>query len=300
MKKIVTHNSSFHADDVFAVATLQIYLDNISEKYTVIRSRDEDIINSGDYVVDVGHVYDEDENRFDHHQESFKEFGYLKIPYSSFGLVWKHFGKEITENKHVWEKIRNEFVTIIDANDNGLLTSLPAIENLQPLSPEEFIFSFRPFYNERTEENLYKGFLKAVEFAKGYLQRKIQEEKNRESLRDEFELVFKSKKNYFKTDSVKALVLPKPLPWKDFLSLDEENDIDFVVHERENGHWMAVGVPVSKNSMKVKIKKNSWAGLRDDELSKKIGVPDMVFYHKTGYILVAKTKEAVLEALRRI
>lgn len=302
MKKIVTHDSSFHADDVFAVATLQIYLDKIGETYKVVRSRDKEIIDKADFVVDTGHVYDEEENRFDHHQESFKEVGYLDIPYSSFGLVWKHFGKQIcgegAVGKHVWTKLRNEFVTVIDANDNGIVTASETIKGLEPLDPEIFIFSWRPHYNERTDENLYKGFTEAVKFAKGFLERQIKLAQAKEELRDEFELVLKSKKNIFKTDSLKVLVLPKPLPWKEFIDL-ENNDFDFVVHERENGDYMAVGVPVARNSMKVKVKKNSWLGLDAEALTEKSGVKDMVFYHKTGYILVAKTKEAVLEALEK-
>lgn len=298
MKKIVTHDSSFHADDCFAVATLQIYLDKLGEKYKIIRSRDPEIIASGDYIVDVGQIYDEDENRFDHHQPTFNEKGFLDIPYSSFGLIWKHFGKEVCENKNVWKKIRNDFVTVIDANDNGLQTSLPAIPGLTPLDPETFIFSFRPLYNERTDENLYKGFLDAVEFAKGYLQREIRKELAKEDMRDEFELVLKSKKNILKTDSIRALLLPKPLPWKDFL--DEENDFDFIVFEREDGSWMAQGVPPNKNTMKVKVFKKSWGGLTGENLSEKAGVKDLIFYHKTGYILVGKTRESIIEALKMI
>lgn len=298
MKKIVTHNSDFHADDVFAVATLQIYLDKVGEKYKIIRSRDPEIIATGDYVLDVGSIYDEEENKFDHHQESFKEKGYLNIPYSSFGLIWKHFGKEIVENKNVWENIRNEFVTIIDANDNGVDTAIPAVAGLNPFDPETFIFSWRPAFNERTDENLYRGFLEAVDFAKGFLIRIIKKKLIKESLREEFEKVLKSKKNILTTDSAKILILPAPLPWKDFL--DSDNDFDFVVMERENGDWMATGVPVTKNSMKVKIKKNSWAGLTNSELSEKVGVKDLIFYHKTGYILVGKTKDSIIAALQKI
>lgn len=298
MKKIVTHNSKFHADDAFAVATLEIYLEKLGEKYKVVRSRDPEIITSGDYVVDVGGIYDEDINRFDHHQPECNEKGYLDIPYSSFGLVWKHFGKNICENKNVWEKIRNEFVTVIDANDNGINTVLPAIKNLQPFGPEIFIQTFRPNYNEYTDENLYKGFLKAVDFAKGFLERLISSEKVKEETRDEFEQVLKNKKNIFKTDSIKALVLPKHLPWKDFL--DDDNDFEFIVFEREDGSWMAQAVEPKKDTKGVKYFKKTWAGLRDEELSEKVGVKDLVFYHKTGYILVGKTKESIIEALKKI
>lgn len=299
MKKIVTHNANFHADDVFSVATLEIYLDKIGEKYKVIRSRDPEIWEQGDFVVDTGHIYDEEINRFDHHQETFQEKGYLNIPYSSFGLVWKHFGMELCENKHVWTKLRNEFVTVIDANDNGIITSLPSIKGLQPIDPETFIFSFKPPYNERNEETMYKAFLEAVEFAKGFLEREIKSLKQKEESREEFEKVLKLKKNILKTDSITALILPKPMPWKDFLDMDD-NDFDFVISEREEGVWMAQGVQKNKNTMELKVVKKSWAGLTDQVLSEKVGVPDLVFYHKTGYLLVGKTKESVISALEKI
>ena len=69
MKKLVTHNGSFHSDDIFAAATLIIYLEKRGEKYEIIRTRDQEIIKTGDYVFDVGGVYDEATNRFDHHQK---------------------------------------------------------------------------------------------------------------------------------------------------------------------------------------------------------------------------------------
>jgi uncharacterized UPF0160 family protein len=299
MKKIVTHDANFHADDVFAVATLEIYLDKVGEKYKIIRSRDPEIWEQGDFVVDTGQIYDEDLNRYDHHQESFREKGHLGIPYSSFGLVWKHFGMEIVEEKNVWTKFRNEFVTIIDANDNGMITSQPAIKGLQPLDPETFIFSFKPPYNERNETTMYKAFLEAVSFAKGFLERELKSMLQKEESHEEFEKVLKSKKNILKTDSLTALILPKPMPWKDFLDMDD-NDFDFVVSEREEGVWMAQGVQKNKNTMELKVVKRSWAGLTGDELSEKSGVPNLTFYHKTGYLLVGKTKESIMEALKKI
>ena len=67
-KKLITHNGSFHADDIFACATLSLMLEKAGEKFEVIRTRDEEIIKTGDYVFDVGGIYDENLNRFDHHQ----------------------------------------------------------------------------------------------------------------------------------------------------------------------------------------------------------------------------------------
>ena len=68
-KTLITHNGSFHTDDIFACATLSLMLEKKGEKFEIIRTRDEEIIKTGDYVFDVGGVYDEEGNRFDHHQK---------------------------------------------------------------------------------------------------------------------------------------------------------------------------------------------------------------------------------------
>jgi uncharacterized UPF0160 family protein len=295
MKKIVTHDGDFHADDVFAVATLTLYLDKIGEKYRIIRTRDEEIIEKGDYVLDVGGIYDEDENKFDHHQENFKDKGLFDIPYSSFGLIWKHFGMHLIENKNVWKKVKSELVTQIDANDNGIEISIQSFNDLPALDMDTIIFSWLPPYNERTEEKLYTSFLQAIDFARDFLVRTIHKEIAKEDMREEFEIVSKSKKNILKTDSLKALILPKPLPWADFL--EDDNDIDFVVFQRDDGNWMARAVPTNKRSKKVKFSKRSWMGLENDKLIEKTGVNDLILYHKTGYVLLGKTKESIIKTL---
>ena len=89
MKTVVTHSGNFHGDDVFAVAAFQLLLG--VDEVQVIRTRDDATIEKGDYVVDVGGVYDHEQNRYDHHQPGapVRENG---IPYAAFGLMWKHYG----------------------------------------------------------------------------------------------------------------------------------------------------------------------------------------------------------------
>lgn len=55
------------------------------------RSRDPAILDTCDIVVDVGGVYDDSKQRFDHHQRGFTEvFGYgFDTKLSSAGLVFK-------------------------------------------------------------------------------------------------------------------------------------------------------------------------------------------------------------------
>lgn len=55
------------------------------------RTRDPAILDTCDIVVDVGGVYDEGKQRFDHHQRGFEEkfgFGFV-TKLSSAGLVYK-------------------------------------------------------------------------------------------------------------------------------------------------------------------------------------------------------------------
>src|SRR3989344_9093627 len=119
-KKLVTHNGSFHADDVFAAAVLSIYLEKRRETFEIIRTRDEEIIKTGDYVFDVGGIYDADKNRFDHHQKDGAGKRDNNIEYSSFGLVWKKFGKELCNGfEKAIKSIDNRLIAPIDAADNG-------------------------------------------------------------------------------------------------------------------------------------------------------------------------------------
>lgn len=57
----------------------------------VKRSRDPAVLDPCDIVVDVGGIYDETKQRFDHHQRGFTEvFGHgFETKLSSAGLVYK-------------------------------------------------------------------------------------------------------------------------------------------------------------------------------------------------------------------
>src|SRR3989344_9449703 len=98
-KKLITHDGSFHADDIFAAAAISMMLEKEGKSFEIIRTRDPEVINTGNkdekYVFDVGGVYDEEKNLFDHHQKGGAGKGPHNIDYSSLGLVWKKFGSEI-------------------------------------------------------------------------------------------------------------------------------------------------------------------------------------------------------------
>lgn len=118
---------------------------NTYQDCQIVRTRTEEILKSLDIVVDVGDVYDSMQNKFDHHQLSFKDtwatgqfkgpgMKYDKIKLSASGLVFKHFGKEVITNcmknnynksmisqeiEYIWHKLYRNLFQEIDALDNG-------------------------------------------------------------------------------------------------------------------------------------------------------------------------------------
>src|SRR6185369_12848851 len=136
-----------HPDDVFAVATLKLLLEN-DQELTIIRTRDVEKISAADYVVDVGGEYDPARNRFDHHQTSGAGKRENTIPYASFGLVWKKFGEQVCGSKEIADKIEEKLVLTIDADDNGLIFSEPKIKDLYSYDIPSFFYSLNPTWKE--------------------------------------------------------------------------------------------------------------------------------------------------------
>ena len=64
--KIGTHNGKFHCDEVLACYMLKVLPEY--REATIVRSRDPQVLDECDIVVDVGAVYDHDKLRYDHHQ----------------------------------------------------------------------------------------------------------------------------------------------------------------------------------------------------------------------------------------
>ena len=68
-KTIGTHDGKFHADEAFACSLLLMTKE--FREATIKRTRDTELLDKMDIVVDVGGVYDPTRHRYDHHQVSF-------------------------------------------------------------------------------------------------------------------------------------------------------------------------------------------------------------------------------------
>ncbi len=285
--KLVTHNGSFHTDDVFACATLALMLEAKKQKFEVIRTRDEKIIQKGDYVFDVGGIYKPGKNLFDHHQKSFQEKRKNGILYSSFGLVWKKYGKEIAGSEKTKEWIDRRLVTPVDANDNGF----DLIEKKYDIFPyliQDFFRVMRPTWRE-TDLNIDKMFLKSVLIAKELLLREVAYAEDTLIADEKILSIYK------KTKDKRIIVLDKNYAKKEVLN--KLHKALFIVYPREVDNSWGVEA-IRKDFISFVNKKNlpaNWAGLRDQELQKISGVPDAVFCHRGLFLAVARSKNGALK-----
>ncbi|KOM58214.1 hypothetical protein LR48_Vigan11g124800 [Vigna angularis] len=131
LKRVGTHNGSFHCDE--ALGCFMIRLTHKFNNAEIVRTRDPQVLEGLDAVLDVGGVYDPARDRYDHHQKGFEEvFGHgFSTKLSSAGLVYKHFGKEIIAKElkvddvqqdvhHIYLAVYKSFMEAIDAIDNGI------------------------------------------------------------------------------------------------------------------------------------------------------------------------------------
>jgi len=279
--KIITHNGSFQADDIFAVAILLLAVGE-SE---VVRTRDKDQIALADYVVDVGMVYDPTQNHFDHHQPGGAGERPNGIPYASCGLVWKEFGEKLSGGKEEADLIDANLMQPLDAHDNGIAIADYRFKGVRTYSIVDFFYSFLPSLHE-SEENLYKVFMELVTMAKALLVREIG--RARGMIRGEA----KVREAYDTSIDKKILLLSEELPWKRILS--EKSDVMFVVYHRNDGRWSARAVPdvgyISRKPFPV-----AWAGKTDEDLQKITGVQNAVFCHRGLFMALAESKEGAIK-----
>lgn len=287
MKTLVTHNGKFHADDIFACAVLQLHLDKQSETYQVIRTRDPQIIASGDYVFDVGGEYNAPLNRFDHHQIGRAGERPNGVPYSSIGLVWKQFGEYITGSKQIADHIDEKIIQSLDALDNGvdLYKKNPGMP--EPFLIHGFLYSYFPTWKESSDYDIDAAFAYLVEIVKKGILRMIIQARDFYEAKDSIAALYAS------TENNKILILDQHYPWEEILVAYELPLL--VILPKHDGNWKAETTFSGNGLFERRMYfPKKWAGLRDEELQAATGVSDAVFCHNGRFMCVAKSKEGAL------
>lgn len=283
---IVAHNARFHSDDVFAVATLLELLGDA----TVVRTREPELVEKGDYVVDVGNVYDPALNRFDHHQIGGAGKRNNGIPYASFGLVWKTYGEKLAGSKVVADMVDKHLVQPIDAMDNGIDLYTAKIPDVQPFIFQDITGLFNPTWKE-DDSNIDETFLRLVSFARTVIQREIKHATDNAAMTSVLE------KAYAEAPDKRIIVLDEPMPWDNLEIINSHPEPLYVVRpNRQDPNWKVEAVRTSLFTFECrKYMPEAWGGKRHEELAMVTGIPDSVFCHNNRFLAVAKTKESALQ-----
>lgn len=294
MITIVTHDGKFHADDVFAVATVLLTLPEETET-RIIRTRDEEVIKSADYVVDVGQIYDPMRKRFDHHQIEGAGIRENGIPYASFGLVWKEFGDQISDSPDIKRKIDLGLVQSIDALDNGLDMVNSIFQGIRPLDVVDIVDTFRPTWNE--DKNWDVRFKEVVIWAKMIILRLVQIEASKLEAGRVVEDIYHRSLNKemivigeefdFGREIVRSILAQYPEP------------IYAVLYRADAKNWQVVTIMKNPNTHESrKYLPELWRAKSGFELAEISGVSDAKFCHRSGFMALAESKEGAIQLAR--
>lgn len=287
---LITHNGTFHSDEVFSTVLLSKVL-----KKDILKLCRTSNIKEGI----TGFVYDVGYGKYDHHQPGGNGERKNGIKYSSFGLVWRDFGKDYLKQlnclqiEEVWSMVDKKLVQNIDAIDNGQLGKLTQFD-FEVVTLPNLISMYNSNWDDE-QANQDEMFLKAVKFAQTVFDRFIISVVSKIRAKSRVEDAIENSKN-------QILILEKFMPWKEFL-LDSENEkaknILFVVFPSNRGGYNVYAVPKENGSFESrKLFPAKWAGLKDEELSKISGVATATFCHTGRFICATRTKEDATKIAR--
>lgn len=120
------------------------------------------------------------------------------------------------------------------------------------------------------------------------------------------EIVLHAVKTRFEIDeSGKIIFLSRYCPWRahleDFEQLEivPEGEILYVLYEggKDSFRVLCVGKESGSFENRKSLPKE-WCGLRDEELSKISGIPDMLFVHASGFTGGCKTRDSLLRMVK--
>jgi len=287
---LVTHSGGYHADEVLS----SVILTRLFPQARLIRSRAPEWITPGaDRIVyDVGGAYDALKGIFDHHQRGapLREDGQ---PYSSFGLIWKHYGRDYlvatgVPEAHV-EALHTSFdlafVLPIDLTDNGALSPSGPLAGL---TLPALLETLKPVFDDTDPDADDRKFQDAVAIARSFVEAKIAQ--SAAKLRAEA-LVLQAIE---RTGQGRVLELPTGMPFRPAIVKAGADHLLFVVHPREKD-WCVTGIRRGDEGFELRADLPvAWAGLTNDDLEAVCGVKGATFCHNGRVVAAAKTREAAL------
>lgn len=287
---LVTHSGGFHADELLS----SVILTRLFPQARILRTRDADWTSPApDRVIyDVGRDYDPARLIFDHHQKSppLRDDGQ---PYSSFGLIWRQFGRDYLRASEVPARdvdaihaaFDADFVLPVDLVDNGALSPTGPLADLSlPLLLE----SLKPVFDDRTPEADDRAFAQALVIARAFVEAAIARK------------AAKSRAEAVVMDAIAAagdspiLELPMGMPFRAAIDKAGADHLLFVVHPRDTD-WTITGIRRDPDGFALRADlPAAWAGLTDAAFEAASGVPGARFCHNARFIAVAADRPAAL------
>lgn len=281
---VATHNGSFHADEVFAIAALCL----LGEPVEVVRTRERDALAQADVRVDVGFRDDASTGDFDHHQRDFDRARDNGVRYASFGLVWREFGARICDgDQDVADAVDETLVQPVDANDTGQQLTQSLIDGVRPMTANGIIGGFNARWDEAlTPEQERERFDAAVALAQGILAREVasaaSSRRAERIVRDAITAA---------TDP-RVVELPIKAPWKQVL-VPATADALFVIYPKRQGFGLEA-VPRELGSFENRRDlPAAWGGLEGADLVAATGVEEALFCHAKRFLVVARSHTGI-------
>tara|TARA_R110002020_G_scaffold28563_5_gene90895 strand:- start:4066 stop:5001 length:936 start_codon:yes stop_codon:yes gene_type:complete len=289
---LVTHSGGFHADELLS----SVILTRLFPQAQIVRSRAPEWITPGSdrLIYDVGGAYDAASGIFDHHQRGapLRDDGQ---PYSSFGLVWKHFGHDYLAAAGLPEghvdavhaSFDASFVLPIDLMDNGALS--PSVAGpLAGLTLPALLETLKPVFDETDPDAEDRGFYAALAIARAFVEARIA--RSDAKLRAEG-LVAGA---IAAAGHGRVLELPMGMPFRPAVVKAGADHLLFVVHPR-GADWCLTTIRRDDEGFAVRADlPAAWAGLTNADLEAASGVPGASFCHNGRFIAAAKTRAAAL------
>jgi len=290
---LVTHSGGFHADELLS----SVILTRLFPEAKIVRSRAPEWITPGSdrIIYDVGGAYDAEKQIFDHHQRG-APLREDEAPYSSFGLIWKHYGRDYLAAMNVPEahidalhaSFDKSFVLPIDLMDNGALSPSSA-GPLAGLTLSSLLETLKPSFDEKEEGADERAFHAALSIARAFVEAGVG--KRAAKLRAET-LVLNAIE---KTGEGRVLELPMGMPFRPAIVKAEADHLLFVVHPRDGKDWCVTGIRRADDGFELRADlPKSWAGLTNGDLEAASGVKGATFCHNGRFIAAATSHEAAL------
>ncbi|MET0747067.1 MAG: MYG1 family protein [Rhizobium sp.] len=287
---LVTHSGGFHADELLS----SVILTRLFPQARIVRSRAPEWIAAGPdrIIYDVGGSYDAAMQIFDHHQRGapLREDGQ---PYSSFGLIWKHYGREYlaaaavpAENiDTIHASFDASFVLPIDLMDNGALSPSGPLAGL---TLPALLEALKPVFDETDPEADDRAFHAALFIARSFVEARIA--RSAAKLRAEA-LVHQA---IVDAGDGRILELPMGMPFRPAIIKAGAEQLLFVVHPRDKD-WCLTGIRRADEGFELRADlPAAWAGLTNGDLEAASGVAGASFCHNGRFIAAAKSREAAL------